>query len=143
LVPDSPSFPAGNPCCTLDDLLTMRSRRLRISVGVAVVVVGSASCSGHVTGAVAGGKRVAADSGCVACHGADGQGGVGPPWQGLAGSVVTLRDGTKVVADSGYLRRSIRDPGAQRVRGYDATMPRLRLSAHEVDQLVAYIRSLR
>lgn len=81
-------------------------------------------------------------SGCAACHGRDGEGGVGPAWVGLAGSERTLDDGRTLVADVDYLRRSITDPGADVVAGYTIRMPVAALSETEVDDLVTYIQVL-
>jgi cytochrome c oxidase subunit 2 len=66
----------------------------------------------------------------------------GPTWRGLAGSRVTLGDGTEVVADVDYLRRSITDPRAELVAGYGPLMPDLDLTEREVDDVVAYLRTL-
>lgn len=84
------------------------------------------------------GKRLYETRGCAGCH----DNGVGPSFDGLAGSEVTLDDGSTVVADDEYLRRSITDPDAQRVDGYSTKMPTTDLSDDEVDQLIAYIRDL-
>lgn len=89
------------------------------------------------------GRQLAIDSGCAGCHGKDGQGGVGPAWTGLAGSTVTLADGTSVVADDDYLRRSIIDPQAQIPAGYTIVMPKNTLvTPEQVDAIVAYIKAL-
>ena len=89
------------------------------------------------------GRDLVASNGCAACHGADGGGGVGPSWVGLAGSDVELVDGTTVVADESFLRRSILEPEAELVAGYGVVMPGNVLEPYQVDALVAYIRSLR
>ena len=88
------------------------------------------------------GKTIAASSGCAACHGADGQGGVGPGWVGLAGSQVELADGTFVVADDAYLDRAIRDPAAEIRAGYNLRMPTNGLSDDEIADVIAYIHEL-
>ena len=88
------------------------------------------------------GRALSRDKGCAACHGGDGQGGIGPAWVGLAGSTVTLDDGSTAVADDAYLTRAIADPNADIVAGYTIRMPENSLSDAEVAQLVAYIRSL-
>ncbi|MGD9794244.1 MAG: cytochrome c family protein [Acidimicrobiia bacterium] len=80
--------------------------------------------------------------GCAACHGATGQGGVGPSFVGLAGSDVTLSDGSVVIADDPYLLESIRTPGAKRVAGFGIEMPSITLTDDELAEIVAYIRSL-
>ncbi len=78
----------------------------------------------------------------MSCHGGNGEGGVGPTWQGLAGSTRTLTDGTEVVADRDYLVRSILDPGAQKVEGYAVAMPLANLTDAQVASIVDYIEAL-
>lgn len=85
------------------------------------------------------GKRIAADSGCMACHGPDSP---ATDFAGLAGSIVTLTDGSTVVADTAYLVESTKDPAAKRVAGYDQAMPVNRLTDEEVALVVAYIEAL-
>ena len=77
----------------------------------------------------------------MACH-REGGGGIGPDWDGLYGSTVTLDDGSTVVADEAYLTLAITDPDAQLVDGYDVKMPANDLSDDDVAAIVAYIRSL-
>lgn len=91
---------------------------------------------------VARGSDLAQSSGCVACHGSGGEGTVGPAWQGLLGSTVTLTDGTTLAADEAYIRRSIVTPDADVVAGFTIEMPEVDLTPGEVDALVAYISSL-
>jgi cytochrome c oxidase subunit 2 len=91
---------------------------------------------------IARGAALAVDRGCAACHGSSFAGGVGPSWVGLAGSKVSLADGTVAVADDAYLARSIVDPGADVVDGYVVPMPVVDLAGDDVDALVAFIRSL-
>lgn len=88
------------------------------------------------------GRKVIQSNGCSACHGSTGGGGIGPPFVGLYGSEVALDDGTTVIADEDYLRRSIRDPGADIVAGFPKSMPTVNLSDEQVDQIIAYIREL-
>jgi len=88
------------------------------------------------------GRRIANTSGCASCHGSDGTGGVGPQFTGLYGSEVRLSDGSTVVADDAYLRRSITDPEAERVEGYTVTMPVSGLEDDEIEAVLAYIREL-
>ena len=80
--------------------------------------------------------------GCSSCHSTDGARSEGPTWEGLAGSTVTLADGTTVTADEDYLRRAILDPQAEVVAGYPAPMPAIEVSDAEADRLVAYIQGL-
>jgi cytochrome c oxidase subunit 2 len=77
--------------------------------------------------------------GCSQCHGQ-----VAPTLAGLFGRKVRLQDGRTVTADENYIRESILNPPAQIVQGYGAVMPSYRgqLSAEQVNDLVAYIKSL-
>jgi cytochrome c oxidase subunit 2 len=88
------------------------------------------------------GRKLTRTNGCASCHGSNGEGGVGPAYVGLFGSEVPLDDGTSVLADEAYLRKSITDPGAQKVAGYGLPMPTNSLSEAEIDQIVAYIIEL-
>lgn len=92
--------------------------------------------------AVERGRELSRTRGCAACHGADGQGSLGPAWTGLLGSTVMLDDGSTVTADEPYITHAIVDPTAQVVDGYAVTMPKTDLSDAEVADLVAYISSL-
>lgn len=99
---------------------------------------GSAATGGRPTGA-----ELAKQYGCAACHGPNGEGGTGPAWVGLYGSEVTLKDGSTVTADEGYLRRSIVDPNAEIPEGVTLPMPlNASLTPEDIDALVAYIVSL-
>lgn len=88
------------------------------------------------------GKETALSNGCASCHGANGQGGVGPTWVDLAGSDVELEDGSTVVADDAYLIRSILDPSAEDVAGFTLAMPVNGLSEAQAADVVAYIKEL-
>jgi cytochrome c oxidase subunit 2 len=89
------------------------------------------------------GREIAATAGCVACHGSNGEGGAGPKWFGLAGSTVTLDNGSTVVADTTYLHDAITDPEKQRVKGYAIHMPKNTLDQIEVNSVIAYIEELK
>jgi cytochrome c oxidase subunit II len=116
-----------------------------LSVALGVAACGSdddsASGGGDGGGPADEGRDIADDSGCMSCH-RDGGGGIGPDWQGLAGSTVTLDDGSTVVADDAYLTLAITDPDAQIVEGYDIRMPSNDLGDDDVAAIVAYIQSL-
>ena len=111
------------------------------------LVAGAAACGGGNTGpelSAAGerGRQIALSNGCSGCHGPDGQGGVGPTWQGLAGSNVELADGSTMLADQDYLIRSISDPAADLLADYAVQMPRNNLDDGQVADIVAYINDL-
>lgn len=88
------------------------------------------------------GWHVAASKGCMSCHGRDGVGGTGPAWTGLAGSTRPLTDGTEVVADREYLVRSLIDPQAERVNGYNIVMPTVDLTVEEIDSIIDYLEEI-
>ena len=92
------------------------------------------------------GQEIFARTGCVACHSVDGStaGKLGPTLQGLFGSLRPLQEGASVRADAEYVRRSIEEPGAQIVEGFEEGMPAYLgvLSDSEIESLVLYIQSL-
>jgi len=88
------------------------------------------------------GKAIAMRAGCTSCHGARSIRGLGPTWNGVAGSTVKLEDGSTVVADSAYLAESIRSPAAKKAARYSIAMPAVVLSDDEIMALVAHIESL-
>src|SRR5687768_2167255 len=92
-------------------------------IPVLVAVACGRSSDSDLSEAAETGRTVVTQRGCASCHAADGSGGVGPKFVGLHGSQVTLADGSTVVADDDYIRRSITDPDAERVEGYAVNMP--------------------
>jgi cytochrome c oxidase subunit II len=81
--------------------------------------------------------------GCITCHLADGK-GRGPSLVGVYKSNVKLNNGSTVVADEDYLRRSILNPRSQIVEKYQAIMPTFQgqISEEGLLQIIAYIKSL-
>ena len=115
-------------------------------VALAVVVGacgGDAASTEGLSDAAEHGQQLARTQGCTACHGAAGEGGVGPAWTGVLGSTVTLNDGTEVVVDEAYLTRAIADPDAEVVAGFSVAMPESSLDDADVADLVAYIVALK
>ncbi|MCS7208237.1 MAG: cytochrome c [Fimbriimonadales bacterium] len=92
--------------------------------------------------AVAKGKLVFLKNGCNACHMA-GASQLGPSLYGLYGSQVKLKDGSTVIADEAYLRESIVEPNKKIVAGYSPVMVAYKLPEEELNQLIAYIKSLK
>jgi cytochrome c oxidase subunit 2 len=81
-------------------------------------------------------------SGCLGCHSLDGTPLVGPTLKGLWGRTVELESGATLTADEAYVERSLREPGADVVKGYPPVMPPFALGSDEVDALVAYLKGL-
>ena len=108
-----------------------------------LTMAGCGADSGPVLSPAAeAGRDVMRSSGCSSCHGANGQGGVGPTFEGLYGSEVVLDDDSTVLADDEYLRESITDPSAKIVDGYSLPMPTNDLDDAQIDQLIDFIREL-
>jgi cytochrome c oxidase subunit II len=91
------------------------------------------------------GRRVASAQGCLKCHTVDGTRHIGPTWTDLYLREQRLASGKTVVADEAYLTKSMMDPAADVVQGFQNVMPTYqgRLSPPEVAAVVEYIKSLR
>ena len=112
--------------------------------GAAPTTAGAPAAGGNL---VKLGQAVAGKYGCVACHSATGTAGIGPTWKGLAGSEVEFVSGPKVAADDAYLKESIESPNAKVRKGFaPGIMPQdfgKQFKAGELDQVIAYIKSLK
>jgi mono/diheme cytochrome c family protein len=123
----------------------MSTRLALASMATLAFAIGAAGCGGgesDLSDLAQRGKSTATSNGCASCHGANGQGGVGPSWIDLAGSDVELTDGRTVVADDEYLIRAIHDPQAEEAVGYTLKMPTNGVSEAEAQDIVAYIKEL-
>ena len=91
----------------------------------------------------AAGERLYHERGCFSCHDPN-KGNKAPSLAGLFGKEELLDDGRKVIADDEYLRRSIFEPTAMKVAGYEPIMPSYvgTVDEREVLQLIAYIKSI-
>ncbi len=89
------------------------------------------------------GELLVNQNGCLACHSINGATLVGPTWQGLYGSQVTLSDGSVVTADDAFLAESISNPAAKIVQGYPPTMPQYTFTPEEINNIIAYIKTLK
>ncbi len=88
------------------------------------------------------GAALAVDVGCVACH-METDTDIAPTLNGIFGKTVALEDGTTATVDDAYVRRSIVEPQAQIVAGYEGSrMPVFILTEEEIGLLVDYIRGL-
>jgi cytochrome c oxidase subunit 2 len=91
------------------------------------------------------GERWYQQFGCLACHSTDGTERAGPTWQGLFGSEEMLTDGTSVTVEEAYLIKSILEPDAQIVQGYEnVVMPPTgqNMSDQQIQDVIAFIKSL-
>jgi cytochrome c oxidase subunit 2 len=91
------------------------------------------------------GRRLASEYGCFKCHTVDGTQHIGPSWLDLYRKRERLTTGKTVLADEAYLTRSMMDPGADIVAGYQNIMPTYQgqVSEEQILQLIAYIQSLK
>lgn len=99
---------------------------------------------------VARGKVLFGSDGCSGCHSLSGAAGAGPTVKGLAGGTTTLTDGTTVTADDAYLSRSITEPDAQIVKGYQPGIMSAAVAGFglagkpaDVQALVAFLKAQR
>lgn len=88
------------------------------------------------------GHQVARDNGCISCHTSGGGRSEGPTWKGIYGQPVTLVDGSTVVVDEAYIRRSVKEPRAQVVAGFSPMATTKTLTDDEIAAVTAYIKAL-
>jgi cytochrome c oxidase subunit II len=118
------------------------------ALAAGLMLVGAACGGGtKLSPLAAEGEKIRAEKGCASCHTVDGGTSLGPTWKGLDGSKVKLNDGSTVVANDAYLRESILHPSAKTVDGFKAGLMETvikqgALNDHQVDALIAYIKTL-
>jgi cytochrome c oxidase subunit 2 len=92
------------------------------------------------------GKKLATEKGCLNCHSLDGSRGIGPTFKGIFGhqeTVITAGKERLINVDAEYLRRSITQPEADIVKGFQPIMPMINdLSPAEIDALVEFIKGV-
>ncbi len=90
------------------------------------------------------GVRVAERAGCFKCHSIDGSAHIGPTWLGLYHRTEVMTDGRRIYVDEAYLTKSMMDPMADIVAGFEPVMPTFqgKLDAPETAALVELIKSL-
>jgi cytochrome c oxidase subunit 2 len=93
------------------------------------------------------GEQLAKAKGCVACHSMDGTRLVGPSFKGAYGRkeiVITGGQEREVTVDDVYIRKSLLEPTADVVQGYQPLMPSQQglVSEAEIRALTAYIKAL-
>lgn len=130
------------PAADFDDWIAVQRRGLAQAQDAATVP-GERTLAG--SNVVEEGRRVAADQGCLKCHSVDGTRHIGPTWTDLYLRDERLVNGKVVRADEGYLTRSMMDPAADIVQGFQNVMPTYqgKMSPPEVAAVVEYIKSLK
>jgi cytochrome c oxidase subunit 2 len=94
------------------------------------------------------GRTLVKVKGCISCHSLDGSKKVGPSFKGLYGreETVVLPDGSekKIKVDEEYVIKSIWEPEAEVVKGYENVMPSQEglLSQEELQQIIDYLNRL-
>lgn len=126
-----------------------------ITVAAALLIaVGCSGSAGTTGGATGGGSSTgkgpvergqevfkSAKTGCSNCHKINGQGGTVGPDLSKIGTVAAQRKPGMPAA--GYIQESIQNPGAFVVDGYQNMMGKANLSDGELNDLVAYLASLK
>ncbi|MBT4727161.1 MAG: cytochrome c, partial [Bacteroidetes bacterium] len=94
------------------------------------------------------GLQVIKKNACVACHSLDGVQGVGPSFKGLYGSKKMVEtDGKKrtVTADEAYIKKSIYEPNADVVEGFNKGLMipyKEQITEEELAEVIDFIKSL-
>jgi len=82
---------------------------------------------------------------CLSCHSLDGQPMVGPTFKGMLGrreEILVNGVARKVVVDEAHIRRGIRNPESQPIKGYPAAMPAFDLSEKDMADVMAAIKGM-
>jgi cytochrome c oxidase subunit 2 len=89
------------------------------------------------------GKALAEEKGCTGCHSDDGSELVGPTFKRLWGKRETLEGGKKVLVDERYVIESIKEPSEQIVKGYPDAMPSEPLTDAQIQDVIAWLKTLK
>ncbi len=83
---------------------------------------------------------------CITCHSLDGSKVIGPTFKGLYGRktlVVTESGDKEIEANDEYIKKSITDPNAEQVKGYNKGLMQSykeKISAEDLDKIVDYFK---
>jgi cytochrome c oxidase subunit 2 len=97
---------------------------------------------------VATGRRIMQNIGCFACHSVDGSRLVGPSYKGIwdeEQTVITNGEERQITVDEEYIRRSIYQPNADIVKGFNKGLMLSyegQLSDEDIDNIIEYLKSL-
>ena len=87
--------------------------------------------------------RLLEDKECMSCHTITAEADLAPSFKGLYGRTKKMANGSVIAVDDAYLRESIVHPGAKIVDGYDDLMPEPVLTEKEVDEMIAYLKTIK
>lgn len=96
------------------------------------------------TSAAAKGRALLQKFGCTGCHSLDGSKKVGPTLKGIYGQKVTVLTNGKertISVDAAYIKRSIEEPKADIVKGFQPVMPSFkgRVSAQDIHEIIEFL----
>ena len=94
------------------------------------------------------GKKLLDEKGCTGCHSLDGSDLLGPSLKGVFGRKTTVKTAGKervITADEDYIRKSMLEPGADVVKGFDDLMPSQAglLNDQEIGAIMEYLEKLK
>lgn len=95
------------------------------------------------------GKRIMQNIGCFACHSLDGTKLVGPSFKGIWGAEHTVKTGREtrtVTVDEEYIQKSIYDPNADVVDGFNKGLMLSyegQLSDDDINNIIEYLKTLK
>lgn len=92
------------------------------------------------------GRELLEKHGCIGCHSLDGSAKIGPSFKGIWGRQETVLTNDKersITVDEAYLKRSIMEPKADVVKGYQPIMPPNRLKENEVMMMLEYLKGVK
>jgi len=97
----------------------------------------------------ANGQRIMKNIGCFACHTVDGTKLVGPSFKGVYGHTVTVVTGgseREVTVDDAYIKKSIYDPNADVVKGFNKGLMQPytgQLKDEDVTLIIEYLKTIK
>lgn len=108
-----------------------------------------AASAAEIDSPAATGRRIMQNIGCFACHTVDGTKLVGPSFKGIWGEEQTVKTGREtrnITVDEEYVRRSIYDPGADVVDGFNKGLMvsyEGQLSDDDIDNIIEYLKTVK
>lgn len=92
------------------------------------------------------GLQLIEDEGCTVCHTMDGSPLVGPTFKGMFGMkqrVLTDGKEMEITIDETYIRKSIIEPNADVVKGFEPIMPEISLTESQITWIIEYLKNLK
>jgi cytochrome c oxidase subunit 2 len=111
--------------------------------------VAANNAAGPAQGGGNAGEAIIKNNGCTACHSTDGSKIVGPTFKNLFGEQQTVvKDGkeTQVTADEAYITRSIYEPDAEVVQGFQKGLMQSykgTISEDDIAKIIEYLKTLK